>query len=345
MTDDTTHSTRLPKATRLSTDLQDCSKSAIASHENVDNAQASASSDESTLRDFQDEANSADTSSSSGSCSTWSDFSNDQLGDGDLDTQGCASHGLRSELSRQITGVIDQLNRLSTAIRRSGSVMRYEKADLSLAISGHLDFISSLHFYLAREVLSHNPHGMSLLRSKSFSGPRQSLKSISVEEALRFRQDLIGHTLRSVQDRLITANVKRRNRILYARRRAEKMVESLGMQSETSPSVKVSIPLALNRGPQIQQAILPQPNFGPEERRAQTKAPGAPGTATTATGVGSQLNASHLRSSVASGKLTRTGAATEFPRTPWRDRGTSIFQCPYCYDTMDRKYSERARWR
>lgn len=186
---------------------------------------------------------------------------------------------------------------------------------------------------------------MSLLRSKSFSGPRQSLKSISVEEALRLGQDLIDHTIRSVQDRLITADVKRRNRILYARRRAEKMVESLGMQSETSPSVKVGIPIDLSRGPQIQQSILPQPNFGPEERRAQTKVPGAPDTATTVTGVGSQLNAFHLRNSVASGKLTRTGATTEFPHTPWRDRGASIFQCPYCYDIMDRKYSENARWR
>ena len=323
-------------------DHRNSSKPSSSPYVNLDEIQAPVFSDETICQGHPDESRTPNASDSASSYSPWSDSSNEEAVDPNSNMQESIYQQPFLDLAKQIIEYLDLLNSLSVAIRRSGTAMRYEKADKSLQISEYTDIIRSLNFYLARKVLNHNKEGITLLRAKSDSGFGSPCNSISIDEALDVRQRLVDPAMISVQDRLVFANVRRRHRIMYARRHAEKMIQSEDFHSEAPPHLDATLAIALKQSGHTHQSTNTPSVPEPQEPRAQSK---IPRTATTATGLGSQFNALPPRHNMASTKVTTTGISVVFPRAPRTNPNTSFFQCPYCFLTLDKKYTGKTRWR
>lgn len=298
-----------------------------------------------TLKQYVDECTSAWEAVTTGSQRPRPDCSDEPTGNSGAGTKSSAPSTPFSEISTRINRIMDQLNRLSMAIRRSGNVIRYEKADRSLKLEEYAEFINTLHFLLARKIKGHNEEEKTaVLRSGLLPDPKQLTKTITIEEVLQLRQMLTDPVLLSIQDRLIRINVKRRNRIFCARDRSERMTSQYSNQARSlihTQTQDASAPggLRLPHDNSLERGNEPH-NKQPKEQSTRTL------VASSATGLGSQLaRPPQPPNSAAPTKTTTTGADIGFPRPPHRQHDASLFQCPYCYITLDKKYSEKRRWR
>ena len=249
------------------------------------------------------------------------------------------------EQQQNIVKVIDQLNRLSVAIRRSGNRMRYEKADRCLQMDKYADFHDSLNFLFALKVLKSSEEGRTILRSKPPTNFDEPTDSFSMQGMLTLRRRLVHPVLLSIQERLIDLNIKRRHRIIYAKDHSSRIATERKTQSTVPAELGQRMQFARKESSQVRQAEAQDSFIGaiverPQDQCKETLA------ATSATGVGSQLaGIPQPQSSLAPTQVTATGSMVEFPRPPNIRQDASIFQCPFCCITLDEKYSKKARWR
>ncbi|KAH8897709.1 hypothetical protein GQ53DRAFT_884487 [Thozetella sp. PMI_491] len=260
--------------------------------------------------------------------SDFSDFSSEE----ESDSGDAVSSDLLAEHLFNITTILDQLARLSTAIRRSGAKYRYQKADDSLKESKFEDLKTHLTVLILRESLQAEPG------------------AVVEGEALRMAVTDPSR-LTPVQKRLIHANIVRQNRILFATRNSQPL-EAPETQPATQlprlttrvemPSVSVEVQRSL---PEDTVAPLPDDISSLKQRSVR-----APSITQTATEIGSQFNVEAAvvqkgtTPSVVT-RVTRTGAVQDYPSCP-EPISSEYLRCPYCADLLPAAYSKNpSRWR
>ena len=231
-----------------------------------------------------------------------------------------------SEQKENIQTILNELARISMAIRKSGSKYRYQKADASLREEEFDDFKNHLTVLI-------------LLAS----GDAQSHENQDPET--RFSSE----RLTSVQKRLIHANIIRRNRIQYATRQMRRIQDLQAEAVARAPRTNFKAPRASS--PELSPSeVAPQKSAA---LKAVSVAPtqsikSLSSLAPTATEIGSEFN---LQTVVAKKtpsimtRVTQTGAVQDYPRCP-KPTKDGMLQCPYCADVLPAEYSKNEpRWR
>ncbi|KAF5963528.1 hypothetical protein FCOIX_13806, partial [Fusarium coicis] len=298
-----------------------------------------------------DEACESDKSSTD---SSWSDFSDEvkqpKYKDAATDTPDTED----SDPKFYIETNLKLLAKISVAIRRSGAKLRYLKADAYLKDHFDDDEYTQLREHLLLLILV-GPYEQRLLGELR----RLALnKEIPTAVEIVIRSWMVDPSrAKPNQQRLIEANITRRNRIAYSKRFIGKNAPPKKGHGETAPTVAPSqFPEALLRpakepstfGADAQEPfsipgpiqLPPTPLEPVESLTAKTL---------TATELGSHfvlpvivpLEPKKGAMSIAT-KITKTGIKQDYPACPAK-KGT--FQCPYCVQVLTEDYTAKSRWR
>lgn len=230
------------------------------------------------------------------SFSPWSDASetDDQINRGVI-----VPNNPLLEKKKNIETILDQLARISLAIRRSGTHSRLQKADHRLDPNDH---------QMLREHLI-----VMLLRRP-------------------------GHItdLTEVQKRLIDANIKRRNRFIYAQSHAEK----LGLARDR-PQADHTVSQSTVAG------IVEDSPMGESTKGAPTVSD--MGTTTTATAFDTpgplKIDITSFRAPVATTVMSSTAISLKYPRPPKMKKDAKLFKCPCCCQVLPEELAEDDRWK
>ncbi len=254
-------------------------------------------------------------SRSSRSISPWSDSSLDSDSQSLHDPQ---LHPL-ADAMKSVDSTIDQLNNLSMAVRRTGNQLRLQKADSRFMASEHSDlekFLMICFFADPSGVPGETPSGL--------------------------------NRLSAVQTRLINANLRRRNRFLYAQRHSLKLATRSRFHDDTIPRLVPE-----------QKSVQPVPDLSTVGKaRSDVVLPHIPGAGpgmdvsvpfdnSTATMVGSTIE--QVRADCPmfdrDTQITSTVSKVNYPHPPKVRDGISAFKCPCCCQTLPRMFSQGNRWR
>lgn len=202
------------------------------------------------------------------------------------------------------------------AIRKSGTNVRHRKADRLFDPMAHEDL--RLHLIL-----------MVLVR-----GTETSRNSWSLDV----------NQLNPIQERLIMANLRRRNRFIYAQRHAQK----LGLDADKAygkfglPELENPVPMddkrvstnAIIRRPSLTNELMPQSIIL---------------SATTASAVGTQIEQVPQRlppnTQLAKTNITSIAARVNYPRPPQAREGQRYFQCPCCCQVLPELFRQETHWK
>jgi hypothetical protein len=233
-----------------------------------------------------------------------------------------------AEALENVDSIIRQLIRISIAIRKSGADARLERADNSFDPSRHVE----LRLHLSVLILI-----WSLLKKDPEAGNSQL--------------DVSSPALSPIQERLVDANLRRRHRFLYARRRWSKQMQERGDRRTGTPSHSVDPPtLPLISSDAGQDADQSHERVG----RPETDQPlvfiqdgfqrTGNNTSTTPTALEGPIiipPGSQPSLTVASS----TSSRVVYPRPPKIQDGQNVFRCPCCYQSLPVGYSRGTRWR
>ncbi|QKX62441.1 uncharacterized protein TRUGW13939_09602 [Talaromyces rugulosus] len=220
-------------------------------------------------------------------------------------TEENASELSSGELSRikDVEDSLNQLSRLTVAIRKAGVRSRLQKAESSF--NPENSQISSLRRHLELLLLIHpEKHGSS-------------------ESS---RNQLDAARLTPIQSRLIDANLKRRNRFLYAQRHAQKLEINSKKQDD-----RPSAPVVVVKSQQPQQEIILT-----ENPRAQST--------TTATVVDEQILIPPKAASTTT-VVSVTSSRISYPKPPPIHDDQIIFTCPCCCQSLPTTVARGSHWK
>lgn len=232
-----------------------------------------------------------------------------------------------SEQMENVQTILNQLARISMAIRRSGSKYRHHKADSSLLEEEFDDFKNHLAVLILLASSDAQPHEQHISETK-FDAER----------------------LTAIQKRLIHANVIRRNRIQYATQRMRQIQESQSLVTAAiqPPPANAQAPRVTHTDSELVELVPPKSVVSKIHSVTVTHSVNAPSIAPTATEIGSEFNLRNVVSRKTPStmtKITRTGAEQDYPRCP-KPTKDGMLQCPYCADVLPAEYSEnKARWK
>lgn len=229
------------------------------------------------------------------SFSPWSDAS--ETDDEHPSPRTIGSDNLLLGKMRHIETLLDQLARISVAIRRSGNHSRLQKADQRL-----------------------NPDDHQMLRDHLI--------------VLLLRRPGDTSELTEVQKRLIDANIKRRNRFIYAQTHAE----HLGMARHRPQSHHA-----------VSQNIAAGHSEDPMQSKSRTNLPtrSEVGTTTTATAIDnpSILDVTRFRLPGATTVMSSTVVKIKYPRPPEMKKDAKLFKCPCCCQALPAELAENEKWK
>ncbi|KAL6895732.1 hypothetical protein HDV57DRAFT_480287 [Trichoderma longibrachiatum] len=246
-----------------------------------------------------------------------------------------------SPLRRVMTDIessIDQLIRLGTLIRSSGTMARLRRADLNFTLQDyeHLDdetYEQSPKVDIA-DLRALKTHLVAIL----FMCPSQAVKDglRNSEEQPDFAKcfNLLEDNHRQTIDRLIFANLRRRNRFLYAKRHAEKLALQLEEDDEAEESTVAS------EDETETEALKPTHESKPRQGAISATAPSEGTVDGYALKKLSQARSQETMS-LKSVSLRRSG----WPRPPRVDENRASFQCPCCCQTLATRESSQLLWR
>ncbi|KAJ9497557.1 hypothetical protein H2202_006981 [Exophiala xenobiotica] len=223
-----------------------------------------------------------------------------------------------------VDSVIGQLNDLGVAVRRAGKQHRLQKADSRLDLSEHSDFEAFLRFWIQTQKRKHGDTAV----------------------------EVQGH-LTPIQLRLISVNLLRRNRFIYAQRRAqyhrttaEVQQNSLPLLEESRGSLAQSLEDEGGHSHAVPtgQSAGSSPNLlGQKEEPVKDGEP--PADASTATKLETATEILDKRLQGSESQMTSTAAKIRYPYPPKIRPGVRFFRCPCCCQTLDRAIAEGHRWR
>lgn len=249
------------------------------------------------------------------SFSPWSDMSSTDSGLEetpaealDLPSSSCAA------AQYEVEQVLDHLTRIAVAIRKSGANFRYQKADRLFDPRAHQDLRSHLDILV--------------LARGSLAG--------------RERWYTDARNITPLQERLIIANLRRRNRFMYAQRHAQKLaIDANEARYDDSASGN-------NMTHQTQTTILEArvPQHGLHRDQ------GAPSTmlsATTASFIETRIEKVPRQpptpSQMAKTNITSTAARVKYPNPPRGRAGMRYFRCPCCCQVLPEIFRQETQWK
>ncbi|RTE82838.1 hypothetical protein BHE90_002605 [Fusarium euwallaceae] len=301
--------------------------------------------------DLEDEASESEGSSSG---SSWSEFSDEVNQSKDKNDSADTPATEDSDPRFYIETNLKLLAKISIAIRRSGAKLRYLKADAYLKAHSDDDEYTQLRNHLLFLILV-GPY-----EQKLFSELRHRTTNKKLPKAVEIviRSWIVDPSrATSNQQRLVEANITRRNRIAYARRFIGKSAVPTRSKEVAAPTiVHTPLPDAVlqpTKEPSIfgADAQEPFPVVDPIEALPISPEPAKSLTVKTltATELGSQFVLPVIvpfepkkgAMSVAT-KMTQTGIKQDYPVCPGK-KGS--FQCPYCVQVLPEDYTAKSRWR
>ncbi|RKL38811.1 hypothetical protein BFJ72_g6941 [Fusarium proliferatum] len=305
-----------------------------------------------SIRDDPDgEVSESDKSSSN---SSWSQFSDEVRQPEDKDVVADTPDTENSDPRFYIETNLKLLAKISIAIRRSGQRLRYLKADAYLRDHPDDEEYRQLRNHLSFLIL------VGSYEQKLFTELRRLAINQEIPRAVEIviRSWVIDPSrATSTQQRLIEANITRRNRIAYARRFIGKNFIPKRPQEDNATTIAPSkLPEALP-GPAREASMFgtsakgPFPIPSPVQLQPDPLDPAKPLIAKTltATELGSQfilpiiIPSEPKRGAMSIvTKITQTGTNQDYPACPAK-KGS--FQCPYCVQVLPEDYATKSRWR
>ncbi|KAL6232371.1 hypothetical protein BDW75DRAFT_21914 [Aspergillus navahoensis] len=246
----------------------------------------------------------------------------------DIGSEICNDTPETSELSQAIQDVNDimgQLTRVTISIRKAGTNARIQKADAFY--DPHHPQIEALSQHLQ----------LLLLAKPSKNGSIRARASSQGMLVLSCRDDttvIDSQSLTPIQKRLIEANLKRRNRFLYAQRHAMKLSER--DQVDQVPSKSMPAPRKLPLPPVLNTL------------KRTTEEHGAPKvySATTATEVQDPIALpTQVSAQPATTVISAISSRVVYPRPPPLRNDQNVFQCPCCCQTLSYSMSRGSQWK
>jgi hypothetical protein len=245
---------------------------------------------------------------------------------------------LYSENASYIRTTLSQLVRITLAIRKSGNKYRFEEVD---ATCDHETFES---FYRHLTAL--------VLKGSDNEAAQEQARGLSAFQKMAQASD--SSRLTPVQERLIRANVLRRNRI-------EHMMKSAGSRVKPNPLPDLALDIKrtvtkpklvmFNTEPDTTQSSSGiRTNTGPIALPTLPRTSDNSTVAMTATEPGSKLEIKPIlqrKSFSTATKMTRIGASQVYPRCPKREADEPLI-CPYCSEQLPLEISgpkEEHSWR
>ncbi|KAH6714000.1 hypothetical protein BKA61DRAFT_54382 [Leptodontidium sp. MPI-SDFR-AT-0119] len=262
----------------------------------------------------------------------------------DLSEDEDESRTLLTESKRNVEMTLDQLARLSVLIRKSGSRFRHQKADRTLNFQSLPQELQILRDGLTEVVLLYQDGPERRLVDGLRQGVFQKRISLSILIVIR-AWFLNPARLTSIQERLIRANIRRRNRFAYAYDRAKEDRTDFQVPPEQFPATPER---------PIPEKEVPQPVDAPSTAPISTSTPKPESrnddTSKSATDLGSKFTLKKIRGSATMSVDTRmsaTAATLDYPQPPRVEPDRRTFQCPYCQHTLPRDYiaSTARRWK
>lgn len=232
--------------------------------------------------------------------------------------------------------ILDQLVRLAVAVRRTGTSSRLQKADRSFDPKNHEDLQNHLVLML-------------LAKPSDIENKRHEISDISAnDKSVNLGVDIAQ--LSTAQQHLIDANLRRRNRFIYAQRHARKLA-SFRLSSTQEPVQKFELANQPNRGPNIvlaeSRARPPSPETKPVSAASAlstTRSDATRITNTTASAISMPFTFNISAPSTVMSQVSSTGSKTSYPNPP-HSKGLNSFKCPCCCLTLPVTFSEHDRWR
>lgn len=233
-----------------------------------------------------------------------------------------------------VKSILGQLSRLAVAVRKSGNKDRFKKADSSLDDSAFVEFRKHLTVVILRAFEDPEARHLPALE-----------KMTRVSDSTR---------LDRVQQRLVHANILRRNRIEVMAQSHNLRTRQMRSTQQPGPLVKsldmtdTPSQIAPSRGvPQQPNPSLTISRPAPQGSSVAGQSRTVTATATI-TEAGSDLDDRFRqilaqKSVSAVTAMTRIGASQTYPRCPSLDMDGSLI-CPYCGDLLPAEYAE-ARYR
>lgn len=234
--------------------------------------------------------------------------------------------GPYDESKLYIKTILQQLAEISTAIKKSGSKYRFQKADAEIREDQFLD----LRPYLVSHI------NIATARADSSPGDSTHLFLDSLKSTSRNYEQLT-----SVQQRLIRANILRRNRILYANS-TKLLSKASDLKIDGNKKVEREKPSQSSQTP-----LLSLPVKRPDEQGLQHQKPVL--SDRTATKVGSDFKLQQVvvpKASSTISKFTHIRLTQDYPLCPKICEGNDFVQCPLCSDLMlNKDAQDRSKWR
>lgn len=216
----------------------------------------------------------------------------------------------------EVEQVLDHLARITLAIRKSGTNVRHRKADRLFDSKAHED----LRVHLNLIVLAR--------------GSQTGRNSWSLD----------ANQLTPIQERLITANLRRRNRFIYAQRHAQK----LGLNADKAHS-KFALPEYDNPVPMDDRRVPKQSVIRGASPALETITESIIMSATTASAIGTRIEeVPHklpVNIQLAKTNITSTAARVSYPRPPRAREGQRYFQCPCCCQVLPELFRQETHWK
>ena len=241
-------------------------------------------------------------------------------------------------LEFDIKTVLKQLSRIHVAIRRAGNKLRHQRAD------NELDETLRLEEY------------------QEWKQDMEDLLTMGIYDQIRNRKYEVAQMpsnkpLSRTQNRLIHANLVRRNRIRYAKKTMEESQRQAARQREAAKKREEEAKRRLAE----RQASDSEKTAEIKEERSKKSAPSSKVTDTTrqkpaqsenqktATDVPADFKvdpAASRKSGSIITRVTQTGRMQDYPRWPKKTVFPTNTPCPYCAEPLSADYIENEmRWR
>ncbi|KAK4159908.1 hypothetical protein QBC43DRAFT_121465 [Cladorrhinum sp. PSN259] len=221
-----------------------------------------------------------------------------------------------SETFEDVEDIMAQLVRISAAIRGAGIRARFERADDSFNLDRHIELKEYLEF---------------LVLVASLDQVQKEQGNIDI---------ILSGEITDIAQRLVLANLIRRHRYLYARRRWTKQAA----QPET-PTKPWIVPVAATLPEQVQPPPMPTAIPGNEgsESKPRVSEPSII-TSTVPTAIQGPIQIPEGRQSSITA-ASSTSSRVVYPKPPKVSQDAMFFRCPCCFQTLPVAFTQHFRWR
>ncbi|KAI9043959.1 ribonuclease H family protein [Aspergillus affinis] len=223
---------------------------------------------------------------------------------------------------KEVEGNLNQLVRLTVAIRKAGTQSRLQKADSSFNPS-HPQILA-LRLHLMAIILVHPDEN---------GGSHSSMTTLKEARMNKTALD-------PIQLRLIDANLRRRGRFLYAQKHARKLGFGLHM-GDSAPPLHSSG--QVNQGPRSHAALtIRAPKMTAREPGYDELAQ----STTTATAVDAPLElVQKQEAKTPTTVISITSSQIRYPRPPPISDAQTVFTCPCCCQSIPVTISRGNKWK